>query len=266
VPPHPECPAAPLPSHAAASAGRNDRSAAADASVRQEYLRRRVPDPRTIPRLQSPLCPPPPIPPSASPTSRRRSSPWPAAGRCCSQPRAPGVTSASAGSTSGRSVFVDLSALAIRHLTGRFNLFHALALLSLGMVLGGVAQVRYRRRLRRWLWRHYQYMCWSYAALVAGAVNEATTRVPALRHLSASTRGGLPVLDSAAVIGAAAAVIFAHQPRLLATFDPSAERAPSPSASSASYPFGVLGRRALRSAGGAGGRAERRSIDGDRVR
>ena len=51
-------------------------------------------------------------------------------------------------------VWVNGSALTIRHLTGRFNFFHALAVLSLVMVLGGVAQVVYRRRLRRWLWRH----------------------------------------------------------------------------------------------------------------
>ena len=119
----------------------------------------------------------------------------------------------------GSIVFVDVSALAIRHLTGGFNFFHALALLSLLMVVGGVAQVHYRRRLKRWLWRHYQYMCWSYAALLAGAVNEATTRVPALRALSAASRGWLPVLGSAAVIGAAAVLIFANQQRLLATFE-----------------------------------------------
>src|SRR4051794_16529617 len=60
-------------------------------------------------------------------------------------------------------VWVNGSAITIRHLTGRYNFFHILAVVSLAMVLGGVAQVVYRRRIRRWLWRHYQYMCWSYA-------------------------------------------------------------------------------------------------------
>jgi uncharacterized membrane protein len=124
-------------------------------------------------------------------------------------------------------LYVNVSALAIRHLTGRFNFFHALALVSLAMVLGGVAQVVFRRRIRRWAWRHYQYMCWPYAGLVAGAVNEAFARVPPLRHLSESA-GGVPVLAaSATVLAAAAALIFANQCRILSPFQPVAGQSPT---------------------------------------
>ena len=126
----------------------------------------------------------------------------------------------------GSLVFVDSSAMFIRHLSGRYNLFHALALLSLFMVVGGVAQVVNRRRWRRWLWRHYQYMCWSYAALVAGAFNEATTRVAVLRDLSARTGGALAVAGSAMVIGVAAVLILKNQRRLLAAFGTAADGGP----------------------------------------
>jgi uncharacterized membrane protein len=115
-------------------------------------------------------------------------------------------------------IWVNASAMAIRHLTGRFNFFHALAAISLVMVVMGVAQAIYRARFRRWLWRHYQYMCWSYAGLVAGAVNEACVRVPGLREFSASTGNRLAVIASAVVIGVAAALIFGNQRRVLGTF------------------------------------------------
>jgi uncharacterized membrane protein len=115
-------------------------------------------------------------------------------------------------------VWVNVSALEIRHLTGRFNFFHALAAISLVMVTAGAAQAVYRTRFRRWLWRHYQYMCWSYAGLAAGAVNEACVRVPGLREFSASTGNGLAVLGSAVVIGTAAALIFGNQRRMLGGF------------------------------------------------
>src|SRR5690349_2876542 len=117
-------------------------------------------------------------------------------------------------------LFVDGSALAIRRLTGRFNLFHALAAISLAMVLGGVAQVVWRLRIRRWLWRHYQYMCWSYVGLLAATANEACVRIPALAALSARTRGTLPLFASAAIVGGAALVIFRRQTQILTRFAP----------------------------------------------
>ena len=112
--------------------------------------------------------------------------------------------------------WVDGSALAIRRLTGRLNLFHALAVVSLAMVLAGVGQVVYRRRLRRWLWRHYQYMSWSYVGLLAATVNELCVRVPALRSMTDRSGGLLPVAASAVVVGSSALVIFRNQRRVIA--------------------------------------------------
>jgi uncharacterized membrane protein len=115
-------------------------------------------------------------------------------------------------------IWVDGSALAIRHLTGRLNLFHFLAAGSLAMVLGGVAQVVYRRRIRRWLWRHYQYMCWSYVGLLAATANEACVRVATLHDATAASRGWLPLLASALIVAVSALVIVKNQSRLIAAF------------------------------------------------
>jgi uncharacterized membrane protein len=115
----------------------------------------------------------------------------------------------------GSLLWVDGSAFALRRLTGRLNLFHALAALSLAMVIGGVAQVVFRRRIRRWLWRHYQYMCWSYVGLLTATANEACVRIRTLAALSARTGGSLPLIASAVIVGAAALLIFAKQDRVL---------------------------------------------------
>lgn len=110
------------------------------------------------------------------------------------------------------------TALALYHLTGGFNTFHALAVANLAMVTGGVVQVLNRRRWRRWLWRHYQYMTWSYVGLLAAAVNEGFVRVPALQQLAASTTAPLPLLVMAGVVVATGVMIFALQRRVLGRY------------------------------------------------
>jgi uncharacterized membrane protein len=115
------------------------------------------------------------------------------------------------------------TALALYNLTGRFNIFHALALFSLATVAAGVVQVRGRRRWRKWLWRHYQYMAWSYVGLLAATVNEGFVRVPALQQLAASTTAPLSLLVMACVVVASAVVIFALQRRLLMRYGGPAE-------------------------------------------
>src|SRR5262249_4631763 len=69
----------------------------------------------------------------------------------------------------GSMVCLNVSSLAIYRLTGGFNTFHALAVLSLATVGVGVAQARWRGR--DWQWRHYQYMSWSYVGLLAASCN-----------------------------------------------------------------------------------------------
>jgi uncharacterized membrane protein len=70
----------------------------------------------------------------------------------------------------------NLSALLIYRLTGRFNLFHAFALLSLVCILIGLALPLIRPA--NWLVRHAYWMAWSYLGLLAAALNEAAIRLP----------------------------------------------------------------------------------------
>jgi uncharacterized membrane protein len=106
---------------------------------------------------------------------------------------------------------VNATALCLYHLTGHFNLFHALAIISLGMVAVGLAQVVPRRRPRDWAWRHYQYMCWSYVGLLAATNNEAFVRTPALRRLAAGTTAALPLLATAGLVAVCGVVIVRRQ-------------------------------------------------------
>jgi hypothetical protein len=117
-------------------------------------------------------------------------------------------------------VVVNTTALCIYHLTGRFNLFHALAVASLVMLAAGLAQVVPRRRPRLWLWRHYQYMAWSYVGLLAATNNEAFVRVPPLARLTAATVPALPLLVTAALVVVCGVVIVGRQNAVLAPFRP----------------------------------------------
>lgn len=77
------------------------------------------------------------------------------------------------------------SALLIYRLTGTFGPFHVAALISLTTLLAGMwAVVRRRPGDRSWLPRHYYFMTWSYVGLVAAAVAEVATRVPAVQAIA----------------------------------------------------------------------------------
>ena len=120
-------------------------------------------------------------------------------------------------------VCLNGTALALYNLTGGFNTFHALAMFSLATVAAGVVQVLCRRRWRLWLWRHYQYMAWSYVGLLAATVNEGFVRVPVLQQLAANTTAALPLLVMACVVVVSGVVIFALQRRLLTRYGGLAE-------------------------------------------
>jgi uncharacterized membrane protein len=124
---------------------------------------------------------------------------------------------------------VNLTALCIYRLTGRFNLFHVLAVVILVMVSVGLAQVAFLRRPRRWAWRHYHYMCWSYVGLLAATNNEAFVRVPALVRLAEHTTAALPLLATAGLVAACGVVIRRRQARVLARYDPIPTNTPADS-------------------------------------
>ncbi len=110
---------------------------------------------------------------------------------------------------------LNFSAFGIYNLTGGFNIFHILAGISLAMLGIGLAQVLARKRWRKWLWRHYQYMSWSYVGLLAATCNEAFVRIPVLQNLTAQTSATLPLLVMAVLVVACAGVIFAKQRQTL---------------------------------------------------
>ena len=124
---------------------------------------------------------------------------------------------------------LNLAAFGIYNLTGHFNFFHITAILSLAMVLTGWSQVLFRRHLRNWLYRHYVYMCWSYVALVAAALNEGFVRLTPLKSLTNHTGKWIIIAFQAVLLGAAALLINRKKPQLLARYsyaNPSTSSAP----------------------------------------
>lgn len=78
---------------------------------------------------------------------------------------------------------LNLSALAIYDLTGRFNLFHVFALVGLATLAAGWIPA-YRQR-GTWKPLHARFMMWSYAGLLMAAVSEMATRLPIVRSWTA---------------------------------------------------------------------------------
>lgn len=115
-------------------------------------------------------------------------------------------------------VGLNLTALGIYNLTGRFNLFHFTAILSLAMVLVGWAQVLFRRRLRNWLYRHYVYMCWSFVALVAASFNEGFVRLTPLKALVHHAGNWVIIIAQAILLCAAGLFINRRKARTLARY------------------------------------------------
>jgi uncharacterized membrane protein len=74
---------------------------------------------------------------------------------------------------------LNVTALLIYRLFGRFGPFHIAALLSLVTIIAGLVTVVLRRPRRNWLEHHAYWMSWSYVGLCAAAVSEVATRVPA---------------------------------------------------------------------------------------
>ena len=77
------------------------------------------------------------------------------------------------------------------------------------MVLIGWSQAVFRRHLQRWFYRHYTYMCWSYAGLVAATSNEAFVRVPTLKAI-VQRNGSWVILGTQVLILGLCAILLSH--------------------------------------------------------
>lgn len=78
----------------------------------------------------------------------------------------------------GAMLALNASALLIYDLTGRPNLFHLFALVSLASVAAGFAAARLR--WPGWRRTHARSMMWSFVGLLAAALSELIVRVPGL--------------------------------------------------------------------------------------
>ena len=73
---------------------------------------------------------------------------------------------------------LNISALFIYRLTQHFGPFHVAAIASFITLLAGFIPAYRRIPRAEWLDYHYQFMCWSYAGLLAAGSSEAMTRIP----------------------------------------------------------------------------------------
>ena len=95
---------------------------------------------------------------------------------------------------------LNVTALMIYNLTGRFGPFHVAAVASLATLVAGFAAV-FRRR-QGWLARHTFYMKWSFIGLLAATAAEITSRVPGWDFVWSVTLSVLTVvLTGGALIG-----------------------------------------------------------------
>ena len=97
---------------------------------------------------------------------------------------------------------LNVTALLIYRLTASFGPFHVAALASLATLIAGIVPMRRRNSTNR-LERHYFFMAYSYLGLVAAAVAETATRVPAI----ASFAGG-PTPAFWIAVGVASVAVF----------------------------------------------------------
>jgi uncharacterized membrane protein len=78
-------------------------------------------------------------------------------------------------------IALNVTALMIYDLYGRFGPFHIAAVVSLATVIGGLIPVVFRRPRETWMRHHAALMCWSYVGLFAAFVSEIATHVPGVR-------------------------------------------------------------------------------------
>ena len=114
---------------------------------------------------------------------------------------------------------LNLTALWIFDLTGRFGPFHVAALISLATLLAGYVPLVRRHKVTDWIAVHGTFMSWSYVGLIAAFISELATRVPGL--------GFTPTVvgvSTAITVGCGALVIHTKVPALARKHDQSTAR------------------------------------------
>lgn len=83
-------------------------------------------------------------------------------------------------------VFLNATAFGIYELFSGFGIFHWAATISSLTILGGIAVLIFRRRIKNWVVIHYDLMVWSYIGLLAATSNEMFVHVPIFNELAKS--------------------------------------------------------------------------------
>ncbi len=108
-------------------------------------------------------------------------------------------------------VLLNVTALMIYDLYGRFGPFHVASIISLATVGAGFVPVYLRRPRDGWIHLHTNFMCWSYVGLVAAFVSEVAVRVPGVGF------GYAVIVATAVIVAGGAVLIYRRVPRILAT-------------------------------------------------
>jgi uncharacterized membrane protein len=93
-------------------------------------------------------------------------------------------------------VVLNVTALGLYRLTGHFNAFHVLALVSLASIAAGLWPLIARKP--GWMTAHLRFMIGSYSGLWAATAAEALSRLPAARSFFDSPQA---IISSSLAIG-----------------------------------------------------------------
>jgi hypothetical protein len=97
-------------------------------------------------------------------------------------------------------VLLNVTALMIYDLTGRFGPFHVAAIISLATVAAGYLPAFRRRPRGAWVPLHATLMAWSYVGLVAAFASEILTRLPGFGFWPAVFAATAAVLIGGAIL------------------------------------------------------------------
>ena len=104
---------------------------------------------------------------------------------------------------------LNITALMIYDLYGRFGPFHVASVISLATVGAGFVPVYLRRPRVGWMQLHATFMCWSYVGLLAAFVSEVAVRDPRVGF------GSAVIAATVIVVAGGAVLIHTRVPRIL---------------------------------------------------
>jgi uncharacterized membrane protein len=105
---------------------------------------------------------------------------------------------------------LNVTAVMIYDLYGRFGPFHVASVISLATIGAGFVPVYFRRPRVAWMELHATFMCWSYVGLLAAFVSEVAVRVPGIGF------GSAVIAATVIIVAGGAILIHTRVPRIVA--------------------------------------------------